>query len=376
MKIFRPSMFMKLAMSSATTAVVLWTLACSPSGSKTAGRGFAGSPVTVAPVLQKDVPLEIVSVGRVEAISTVSVKAQVGGQVMGVYFKEGQAVRKGDRLLAIDPRPFEIALKQAESLLEKDRALLRNAQSDVARYADLVQKDYVTKQQYDALVANRDVLAAAVKADEAGVSNARLELDYTTVSSPIDGRTGSLLIDPGNIIKANDVDPAVVIEQITPIYVTFSAPEQHLPRIKEFMAKAPLTAEAVPAGNGQAAVSGVLTFVDNAIDQSTGTIVLKATFDNRDGSLWPGQFLNVRLKLTTEKGAIVVPSQAVQTGQSGQYVYVVKDDMTAEMRPVKVGRAQGEESVIAEGLKPGERVVTDGQLRLAPGARVEIKTGR
>jgi multidrug efflux system membrane fusion protein len=167
-----------------------------------------------------------------------------------------------------------------------------------------------------------------------------------------------------------------VIYQTTPIYVTFSAPEQHLPRIKEFMAKEPLKALAVPASNGQPPVSGVLTFVDNAIDQATGTITLKATFDNRDGALWPGQFLNVRLTLATEKGAIVVPSQALQTGQAGQYVYVVKDDMTAEMRPVKVGRAYGDESVISEGLKPGERVVTDGQLRLAPGARVEVKTGR
>jgi multidrug efflux system membrane fusion protein len=368
--------FIRLASSAAAVAAVLWTGACSSSGNKTSGRAFAGSPVSAAPVVQKDVPLEIASVGRVEAISTVSVKAQVGGEVTGVYFKEGQAVRKGERLLTIDPRPFEIALKQTESLLEKDRALLRNAQADVARNADLVQKDYVTRQQYDTLVANRDVLAAAVKADEASVSNARLQLDYSTVRSPINGRTGSLLIDAGNIIKANDVGPAVVIYQTTPIYVTFSVPEQHLPRIKEFMAKEPLKTEAIPAANGEPPVSGVLTFVDNAIDQATGTIMLKATMDNRDGALWPGQFLNVRLTLTTEKGAIVVPSQAVQTGQAGQYVYVVKDDMTAEMRPVKVGRAYGEESVIAEGLKPGERVVTDGQLRLAPGARVELKTGR
>ena len=368
--------FIKLASTAAAVAAVLWAGACSSSGSKTSGRAFAGSPVSVAQVLQKDMPLEITSVGRVEAISTVSVKAQVGGEVTGVYFKEGQPVRKGDRLLTIDPRPFEIALKQAESLLEKDQALLRNAQADVARYADLVQKDYVTKQQYDTLVANRDVLAAAIKADEASVSNAHLQLDYTTLRSPIDGRTGSLMIDPGNIIKANDVGPAVVIYQTTPIYVTFSVPEQHLPAIKEFNAKEPLKTLAVPTGNGQAPVSGVLTFIDNAIDQSTGTILLKATFDNREGALWPGQFLNVRLTLTTEKGAVVVPSVAVQTGQAGQYVYIVKDDMTAEMRPVKVGRSYGEESIVTEGLKPGERVVTDGQLRLAPGARVEVKTGR
>jgi membrane fusion protein, multidrug efflux system len=356
-------------------AALVATAACS-SGGKKAGRAMPGSPVSVAQVVAKDLPLDINAVGRVEAISTVAVKAQVTGEVMGVQFKEGQTVRKGDLLFTIDPRPFEIALKQAESLLEKDRALLRNAQADVVRYSDLVQKDYVTKQQYDTAVANRDVLVAAVKADEAAVANARLQLDYSTVRSPIDGRTGSLLIDAGNIIKANDVGPAVVIEQMTPIYVTFSVPEQFLPRIKEFMAKAPLGTEAVPNGNGHPPVSGVLTFINNAIDQSTGMITLKATYDNRDATLWPGQFLNVRLTLTVEKGVVTVPSQAVQTGQSGQYIYVVKDDLTAEMRPVKVGRARGEESVITEGLKPGERVVTDGQLRLAPGAKVEIKPGR
>lgn len=343
---------------------------------KKAPPAMPGSPVTVAAVEQKDIPLEVVAVGRAEALATVSVKAQVGGEVTGVYFKEGQTVRKGDRLFTIDPRPFEIALRQAESLLEKDRALLKNAEADVVRYAGLVQKDYVTKEQYESLVASRDVLVAAVKADEAGISNARLNLDYATIRSPIDGRTGKLLIDTGNIIKANDANPAVVIDQISPIYVTFSVPERHLARIKEYMAKEPLKAEAVAPGEGQKPASGVLTFVDNEIDETTGTISLRATFDNADRALWPGQFLNVRLTLTTEKGVVVVPSQAVQTGQTGEYVYVVKDDMTAEMRPVKVVREFAGDSVISEGLKPGERVVTDGQLRLGPGSKVEIKAGR
>ena len=355
-------------------AALMGGAACS-SGEKT-GPAMPGSPVTVASAELKDVPLEMVSVGRAEALATVSVKAQVGGEVTGVYFKEGQTVRKGDRLFTIDPRPFEIAVRQAESLLEKDRALLKNAEADVARYAGLVQKDYVTKEQYETLVANRDVLVAAIKADEAGVSNARLNLDYATIRSPIDGRTGKLFIDAGNIIKANDTNPAVVIDQISPIYVSFSVPEQNLARIKEFMAKEALKAEAVAAGEGRTPASGVLTFVDNAIDESTGTITLRATFANADRALWPGQFLNVRLTLTTEKGVVAVPSQAVQTGQAGQYVYVVKDDLTAEMRPVKVAREFGGDSVIAEGLKPGERVVTDGQLRLGPGAKVEIKPGR
>jgi len=360
----------------AAVAAVAGTAACSSQGAKGSGRALPGSPVDTALVVAKDLPLDVSAVGRVEAISTVAVKAQVSGEVLAVHFREGQAVRKGDLLFTIDPRPFEIALKQAEAFLEKDRALLRNAQADVARYAELVQKDYVTKQQYDTAVASRDVLAAAIKSDEAAVANARLQLDYTAVRSPIDGRTGSLLIDAGNIIKANDTNPAVVIDQMAPIYVTFSVPEKVLPRVKEYMAKEPLAAEAIPNDNGHAPASGVLTFVDNAIDQTTGTIALKATFDNRDSALWPGQFLNVRLTLTTEKGAVVAPSAAVQTGQSGQYVFVVRDDMTAEMRTVEVRRTRGEESVIGSGLKPGERVVTDGQLRLAPGARVELKPGR
>ena len=362
------------------TLIATIALAARMGGSACSGKKASppmpGSPVTVASSEQKDVPLEIASVGRAEALATVSVKAQVGGEVTGVYFKEGQTVRKGDRLFTIDPRTFDIAVRQAESLLEKDRAQLKNAEADVARYAGLVQKDYVTKEQYDALVANRDVLIAAVKADEAGVSNARLNLDYATIRSPIDGRTGKLLIDAGNIIKANDVGAAVVIDRISPIYVAFSVPEQNLARIKEFMAKEALKVEAVAAGEGQKPASGVLTFVDNAIDETTGTIMLKATFDNADRALWPGQFLNVRLTLTMEKGVVTVPSQAVQTGQAGEYVYVVKDDMTAEMRPIKVAREFGADTVIAEGLKPGERVVTDGQLRLGPGAKVEIKPGR
>jgi len=359
----------------AAVFALIGTSACSPSGGKAAGRAMAGVPVNAAETIQKDEPLEIPTVGRVEAIQSVSVKALVGGEVTRVYFKEGQDVKKGARLFTIDPRPFEIALKQAEALLEKDRALLENAQSDMARYGGLVKKDYVTKEQYDALVANRDVLAATVKADEANVANARLQLGYTVVSSPLDGRTGSLLIDAGNIIKANDVNSAVVIYQMSPIYVTFSVPEQNLPSIRKYMAEAPLRTDVTPAGSSQAPVSGILTFVDNAIDQATGTITLKATFENTDESLWPGEFLNVRLVLTTEKGVTVVPSQAVQTGQNGLYVYVIKPDMTVDMKAVTVSRTFGQDSIISGGLKPGERVVTDGQLRLVPGAKVEIKSG-
>jgi multidrug efflux system membrane fusion protein len=334
-----------------------------------------GTPVTVAEARKKDVPLDLAAVGRVEAIVTVGVKALVGGEVTHVYFKEGQNVRQNDVLFVIDPRPFEIALAQAQAQLERDRAQLRNAETDLARYGELVRKDYVTKEQYDALVANRDVLAATVKSDEAGVANARLNLGYATVRSPIEGRTGSLFVDEGNVIQANSATPALLIEQMSPIYVAFSVPEANVERIRAFKAAGPLKTEALPQSPGAAPAAGVLTFIDNAVDETTGTIALKATFENADRALWPGQFLNVRLILTVEKGVVVVPSQAVETGQTGEYVYVIKEDLTAEMRPVKVARTSGGESVIASGLQAGERVVTDGQLRLTPGAKVEIKSG-
>jgi membrane fusion protein, multidrug efflux system len=330
------------------------------------------SPVNVAKAVSQDVPFELAAVGQVQAYSTVSVKAQVGGEIVSVNFKEGQDVRKNDILFVIDRRPFEVALKQAEAQLEKDRALLRNAEADLARYANLVRKDYVTKEQYDSLVANRDVLVAAIKADEAGIANARLELEYCTMTSPIDGRTGSILIHEGNIIKANDL-PAVTILQVSPIYVEFSVPQQYLPQIKDYMSKGDLKTEAFPSGEGSPAIAGVLSFVDNTIDTATGTIVLKATFPNADRALWPGQYLNVSLVLFIEKSAVVVPSQAVQTGQTGQYIMVVKNDMTVESRTVEVDRAYGNLTVIRSGLQAGETVVTDGLLRLIPGARVEIQ---
>ncbi len=330
------------------------------------------SPVNVAKAVSQDVPFELAAVGQVRAYSTVSVKAQVGGEIVSVNFKEGQDVRKNDILFVIDRRPFEVALKQAEAQIEKDRALLRNAEADLARYANLVRKDYVTKEQYDSLVANRDVLIAAIKADEAGIANARLELEYCTMTSPIDGRTGSILIHEGNIIKANDL-PAVTILQVAPIYVVFSVPQQYLPQIKDYMSKGDLKTAVFPSGEDGPAIAGVLSFVDNTIDTATGSIVLKATFPNADGALWPGQYLNVSLVLFIEKNAVVVPSQAVQTGQSGQYVMVVKNDMTVESRTVEVDRAYGNLSVIRSGLQAGETVVTDGLLRLVPGARVEVQ---
>jgi multidrug efflux system membrane fusion protein len=352
--------------------------ACSSSSSRSggpqAGQGVGAVPVVVAAALQKDVPVEIRTIGTVEAYSTVSVKAQVTGEITGIYFKEGQEVKKGDVLFTIDSKPYEIALSQAEAILEKDRAQLKDAEADAQRYQGLVAKDYVTQEQYEKILANRDILRASIKADEANMANARLQLERCTVHSPIDGRTGSFLIDRGNLIRATDSSPALVINQIVPIRVSFSVPEQDLPRIKEYMAKGELKTEAVFPGGGP--ILGTLTFIDNSVDRLTGTITLKATFANQDRSLWPGEFVNVVLTLTTEKNAIVVPSQAIQTGQTGQYVFVVKDDMSVEMRPIKIDRAVGEETVVAEGVKPGEKIVTDGQLQLVPGARAQIKPSR
>jgi multidrug efflux system membrane fusion protein len=337
----------------------------------TRGQGLA-SPVSAAKVVQKNIPLQIRAIGNVQAYSTVQVKAQVGGQLMDVSFKEGQDVRKGDLLFKIDPRPFEIAVKQGEANLAKDTALLKNADAELGRYAGLAEKDYVTKERYDQLRVNADVLRASVGADEASLDNMRLQLEYCFIRSPVEGRTGSLMVYPGNLVKANDTTALVVIYQMSPIYVAFSVPEQNLPLIKKFMAKGPLKTEAIP-NNKEGSSLGMLTFVDNGIDSSTGMIQLKATFPNTDKALWPGQFLNVVLTLMVENGAIVVPSQAVQTGQSGPFVMVVKSDSTVESRLVTVERNYEEEAVVSSGLKLGEIVVTDGLLRLVPGSTVEIK---
>ena len=344
----------------------------SQSDQKKGARQAPANPVSAAKAVAKDVPIEVRAIGSVQAYSTVQVRAQVGGPLIGVYFKEGQDVKKGDLLFKIDPRPFDIGLKQAASILAKDQALLKNADDEVGRYVGLADKDYVTKERYDQLRVNAEVLRATAAADEAAVDNMRLQLEYAAISSPIDGRTGSLMVYLGNLVRANDTAPLVVIFQTSPIYVAFAVPEQNLPLIRTCMAQGELKTEAVPEGQDRS-VAGVLTFIDNGIDASTGSIQLKATFPNTNKALWPGQFLNVVLTLTTEKDVVVVPSPAVQTGQSGTYVMVVRDDLTVESRPVTVKRTVQNEAVIGSGLKPGETVVTDGHLRLVPGSRVEIK---
>ena len=334
-------------------------------------------PVTVGTAARQDVPLEVRAIGHVEPYSSVALKARVGGEVTRVGFKDGQNVKKGDVLFQIDPRPYEATLAQARAQLERDRAVAKNNEEDSKRYADLVQKDYVTKEQYEATRSNATASLATVKADEAAVENARLQLAYCTVTAPISARAGSVLVYPGNQVKGNDDKPLVVLNEIKPIYVTFSVPESSLAAIRQHARpgeKLVVTATASGgAGSAPAAQTGELTFLDNAVDMTTGTIVLKATFGNENEVLWPGEYVDVLLTLATEAGAVVVPSQAVQTGQAGQYVYVVKSDLTVESRPVKVSRTYGKLTIVSTGVAPGERIVTDGQLRLAPGAKVEIK---
>lgn len=361
----------RAALLTLALAASLLSSSCSSKSKAGFGQEFA-NPVNVAQAESRDVPLQIKAIGSVQAIATVQVKALVGGLLLEAPFKEGQDVKKGDLLFKIDPRPFENALKQAESNLARDTAQLKNAEDEVKRYTGLVQKDYATPERFDQLQADSSALRAQVKMDEAAIDNARLQLEYCTIRSPLDGRTGSLMVYPGNIVKANDVGPLVVINQIMPIYVAFAVPEQNLPLIDKYRTGNPLTTQAFPLGK-ETPITGVLTFVDNAIDTSTGTIQLKATFRNVDKALWPGEFVNVVLDLAVEKGLTVVPSQAVQTGQTGQYVMVVKKDMTVESRAVEVVRIYEDVSVIRSGLKPGETVVTDGLLRLATGSRVAVK---
>ena len=328
-------------------------------------------PVTAAAAVEKTVPVQIRAIGNVEAYSAIAVKSQLDGVLTRVHFREGQDVKKGDLLFTIDPRPYEAALRQAEANLAKDTAQLENARVEVGRYEELVRKGYVAREQYDQIKTNAAALEATVNADKALVENARVQLKYCYIYSPIPGRTGYLVSNQGNLIKANADNPIVTINQIQPIYATFSVPEQYLSEIKKYMSSGKVRVDAVIAK--EQTEEGVLTFVDNAVDVNTGTIKLRATFANKERHLWPGQFVDVVMTLTTQPNAVVVPSQAVQTGQSGQYVFVIKNDLTVESRPIIVGRSLDGETVIEKGLQSGEKVVTDGQLRLVPGTKVEIK---
>jgi multidrug efflux system membrane fusion protein len=385
-------------------------------------------PVLVAEAVRKEVPLDIGVIGTVQALTTVGVKSQVAGQVVKVHFTEGHDVKAGQLLFTIDPRPFEAAVAQAEATvgrdtaqlrqaeaalaqrqadvqqamanLERDQAQLANARVQEQRYKTLVEREMVARELYDQYRTNLSALEATVSADRAGVENARaaalaaqagvenaraviradeamlqtarLNLGYTTIRAPMEGRTGNLMLQAGNVVKANDDNAMVVIAQVHPIYVSFAVPQQHLEAIRHYQAAGPLIVRATPTGAPRAEV-GRLTFVNNTVDPTTAMIQLKGTFENAGNTLWPGQYVEVSLTLTMEP-AVVVPSQAVQPGQQGPYVFVVKPDLTVQPRPLELGRRLATETIVTKGLAPGERVVTDGQLRLVPGARVEIKT--
>ncbi len=356
-------------------AALAFLSACSQNGARgDVAQPFMSvvAPVTVAPVAQKTVPVELRAIGNVEAYSTVSVKSQVEGQLERVYFREGQDVKKGDLLFTIDSRPFEAALRQAEANLARDQAQEKNARAQADRSEKLFESGIVSKDQFDQVRTNFDALQAAVRADQAAVENAKIQLGYCSIRSPIEGRTGNLMVHEGNVVKANDT-ALVVINQINPLYVDFSVPEQFLPEIKKYQTRGKLKVEAIMPNEEARPEQGVLTFVNNAVDSGTGTILLKGAFPNTEKRLWPGQFVNVVLVLTSLPNAVVVPSQAVQTGQQGQYAFVVKPDLTVDLRPVATGETIGGETVIEKGLQPGEKVVTDGQLLLRPGAKVEVK---
>ena len=350
-------------------AILLATGGCSTKTAQTAP--IFAVPVTVDKAVQKTVPINLTAIGSADAYSSVSIKAQVNAVLEEVHIKEGQFVKKDQLLFTLDARPFVAALAQAQGNLARDKAQaeLNNVQAN--RYEQLYKAGVAPKEQLDTMRANADAQEAAVRADQAAVDSAQLQVDYCKIYAPTDGQTGALQVYPGNIVKQNDVPVLIVINQVTPIFIDFSIPEQYLGSVQKFMAQGKLRVEATPYGDTQAE-TGYLTFIDNTVDNTTGTIKLKATFENADHRLWPGQFSTVLLRLAQDENATVVPSQAVQTGQKGDFVYVVKSDMTAEQRPVKVARAVGGESVISSGVEPGETVVTDGQLRLLPGIKVQI----
>ncbi|PYX70375.1 MAG: efflux RND transporter periplasmic adaptor subunit, partial [Acidobacteria bacterium] len=330
-------------------------------------------PVLAATVEQKNVPQQVRAIGAVESYSTVSVKTQITGELTGVFFKEGQDVKKGQLLFTLDKRPFEADLKKAEGNLSKDRAQAVNARVQARRFDALFKAGVVSKEEYDQMQSNAEALEAAVASDEAAVENARVQVLYCSIYSPINGRTGNLIVHQGNMIKANDNPPLVNINQVEPIYVAFTVPEQNLAEIKRYASTGKLRVEAYIPNDTRGPAVGTLSFIDNAVDQTTGTIKLKGEFANADRRLWPGQFVNAVLRLRNQPNAIVVPSQAVQNGQQGQFVFVIKNDMTVEARPIVIGQSADGQAIVEKGLAPGERVVTDGQLRLVPGSRVQIK---
>lgn len=356
----------------AGAGALLWPrLQHTPADVAAAGQPAPSVPVTVATVASKPVPVEYGTIGTVTAYATVAIKSRIDGEIMEVHLKDGQDVKAGDLLFSIDGRTIQAQLEQAQANLAHDQALLVSAQREVERQNSLVKKNFASKQAVDQARASADSLQASVAADQAAVDAVKVQLSYTEIRAPIDGRAGVVNLPRGNMVKANDTGSLVVLNQLRPIYIAFALPQRELPRVRQAMAAGPLTVSATVPGDTGPPLEGTLTFVDNAVDASTGTIQLRATFENAETRLWPGQFVNVTLTLRVESAAIVVPDAAVQHGQNGAYVFVVRPDSTVEMRPVVVDRSVAGASVITSGLAAGDVAVVEGQLRLAPGMKVE-----
>jgi multidrug efflux system membrane fusion protein len=369
----RYALFAGLAVVVAAGALVAYFSADSRAREKPAAKGPPPAPVAVAAALQQSVAVRLQAIGNVEAYSSVAVKSRVDGQILEVHFREGQEVKKGEVLLRIDPRPFEAALRQAEAQAARDVANREQAASQAQRYQELLDKNFVSKEAYAQYRTNAQTADATARASQAALESARLNLEYAVIRAPIDGYVGRALLQAGNMVKANDTVSLVVINQVKPVYVSFAIPEQQLATVRELMRKGPLSVDVAAPGSDKPLAEGRIAFLDNAVDQTTGTIKVRAIFDNSDVALWPGQFYTVRVKLYDQENAILVPSRAVQTGANGQFVYVVKPDMTVEIRKVVVARNEGEMAVLSEGaLARGDQVVVRGALRLAPGARVTV----
>lgn len=384
------------------TAMVLAGAGCTPGAAKEAAPAKPPAPVKIAAVTERVMPVQVPAPGAVQPIHSVEVKAQVSGIMTDVLFNEGDIVTPGQLLFVIDKRPYEVALRQAKANLAKAQALLQQARATVARdkaqalnakaildrEQQLLGKGMTSQEKFDQAKANGDAAQAAVAADEAGIQSAtealavssaevdqaQLQLEYCEIKSPLEGKTGAVALKKGNLVKANDAAGLVVINQIKPIYVGFSVPAKHLPDIQRFQAQAPLSIQAIIPEDNQGSVTGKVSFIDNTVDTFTGSIAMKATFDNEDNRLWPGQFVRVIVEVTAQNNAIVAPTAAILNGQQGPYTYVVNADMKAEMRKVVTGRTVDGFTVVQEGLKPDEKVVTDGQLRLTDGAAVTIAT--
>ena len=347
----------------------------SSANAATTGGGSNGAPavpVVTALVIEKSMSVNLRAVGNAEAASTVEVRSQVTGALLTVGFTEGDDVKAGQLLFSLDARPFEVALRQAEAALARDTAQAKNAEAQRARLADLFERGLTSRAEFESAAASAAALTAATGVDAAQVESARLNLQYTKIAAPVSGRTGALLVHPGALVRPADVSPLVVINQISPVYVSFAVPARSLGAIRAEGRGHTMRVEAVITGSA-AKAEGTVSFIDNTVDSGSDTVRLKATFPNADRRLWPGQLVEVTLQLAVEPHAIVAPANAVQPSQQGAFCYVVKSDQTVEARPVTIARTDGDWAVVASGLKPGETVVTDGQLRLTPGARVSVK---